>query len=614
MDEENVKNRRRCKSWALFSANSDVFCCEGANKASFVGTSKTAIFVTQCYIFELMTTQKLKLLLDQFRNFPAENELVEFKEAKTDFHFDKIGTYFSALSNEANLKEQPFAWLIFGVEDKHRNVVGSNYRSTNRAVLDSLKSQIANKTTNGITFIEIYEITADNKRVVMFQIPAAPQGIPIAWEGHYFGRNGEELSALNLEEIERIRKQVARTDWSIGICDGATISDLDTAAIAVARENFKVKNPRLVSEIDGWDNTTFLNKARVTINGKITRTAIILLGKPESEHFISPAIAKIAWILKDKDNVEKDYAHFICPFIMAVDQVYSKIRNLKYRYIKDGTLFPEEVDQYDPYNIKEALSNCIAHQDYTLSGRINVIENEDAKLIFTNPGDFLPGSIENVIDSDDPPRYYRNSFLATAMVSLNMIDTIGSGIKRMFRLQRERFFPMPDYDFSGGKVKTTLTGKVLDFDFARTLVRNPALSLEEIIMLDKVQKNQELSDEEIKHLKSKGLIEGRKPNFHFSFVMAEKTGEKAAYIKNRGFKDAHYKDLVLHFIDKYGSASKEDIDKLILDTLPRVLNQDQKENKVRNLLYAMSKRDNSLINTGTNRRPVWKRKPASEAN
>lgn len=552
-----------------------------------------------------MSEHELKDLLSLLRSLPAENEVVEFKEAKKDFHFDKIGKYFSALSNEANLKGKVEAWLIFGIEDKTRSIVGSNYRNSNRASLDSLKGEIANKSTNRITFVEIYELSFDEGRVVMFRIPAAPQGIPIAWDGHYYGRDGEELSPLNLEEIERIRKQVSRIDWSIGICPGASISDLDSTAIALARENFKVKNQRLIEEVNGWSDVTFLNKAKITINGEITRAAIVLLGRPEAEHFISPAIARITWILKDKDNVEKDYEHFTCPFILAVDKVYSKIRNLKYRYIKDGSLFPDEVDQYDPFNIKEALSNCIAHQDYSMGGRINVVESEDAQLIFTNMGEFLPGSIESVIESDEPPKYYRNNYLAQAMVNLNMIDTVGSGIKRMFRLQRARFFPMPDYDFTGGKVKATLTGKVLDMDFARTLVRNPALSLEEIIMLDRIQKKRELSDEEIKRLKDKALIEGRKPNFHFSLGIAEKTNQKADYIKNRGFKDQHYKDMVLEFIDTYGSASKDDIDKLILDILPNVLDEKQKGNKVRNLIYSMSKRDKAILNRGTIRKPVW---------
>lgn len=497
--------------------------------------------------------------------------------------------------------------MVFGVENANRNIVGSHYRENNRPFLDSLKGEIGNKTTNRITFIEIHELNVPEGRVVMFQIPAAPQGLPVAWEGHYYGRDGEQLAPLNLAELEHIRKQATRIDWSAGVCAGATINDLEPAAIASARENFKIKNPRIAHEVDGWDNATFLNKAKVTISGHITRAAIILLGKPESEHFISPAVAGITWVLRDKDKVEKDYAHFSCPFILSVDAVFRKIRNLKYRYIKDGTLFPDEVDQYDPFSIKEALSNCIAHQDYSLCGRINVVEREDGYLTFTNLGEFLPGSIETVIQSDSPPEYYRNQFLAQAMVNLNMIDTVGSGIKRMFRLQSQRYFPMPDYDFSAGKVKATITGKVLDMDYARVLAQNPDLTLDEIILLDKVQKKKDITENEILHLKTKGLVEGRKPNFHISQRVAEKTDQKAEYIKNRGFKDQHYKDMILEFIDKYGSASKKDIDGLILDILPQVLDENKKENKVRNLVYDMSKRDMTIVNTGTNRKPVWKR-------
>lgn len=352
----------------------------------------------------------------------------------------------------------------------------------------------------------------------------------------------------------------------------------------------------------------FLDKAKITINGGITRTAIILLGKPESGHFISPAVAGITWILRDKDKFEKDYAHFSCPFIVVVDEVFSKIRNLKYRYIKSGTLFPEEVDQFDPFSIREALNNCIAHQDYTQGGRINVVERDDGYLTFTNLGEFLPGSIEQVIKSDSPPEYYRNQFLVQAMVNLNMIDTVGSGIKRMFRLQSQRYFPMPDYDLSGGRVKATLIGKVLDIDYARVLAQNPDLTLDEIILLDKIQKKKHITEEEILQLKTKGLVEGRKPNFHISQKVAEKTNQKAEYILNRGFKDQHYKGLILEFIDKYGSATKDDLVKLLFDLLPQVLDDSKKKNKVRNLIYAMSKRDKTIENTGTKRKPAWKRK------
>lgn len=551
-----------------------------------------------------MTQKQLKYILTELCSLPGENEIVEFKEAKTGFDFNKLGKYFSALSNEANLSHKSFGWLVFGIENEHKSIVGSNFRP-NRVDLDNLKGEVGSKTTNRITFIEIYELPMANGLVVMFQIPAAPKGIPIAWEGHYYGRDGEELSPLNLEEIERIRSQTAFVDWSAQICPEATIENLDKEAILLARTNFKIKNPRLSNEIDEWDNITFLNKARVCISGKITNAAIILLGTAESESLISPQVARITWILKDKDGVERDYQHFYCPFLIAVDQVYAKIRNLKYRYIKEDSLFPEEVDQYDPFAIREALHNSIAHQDYSKGGRISVVEREDGYLTFANLGEFLPGSIENIIESDSAPEHYRNSFLVSAMVNLNMIDTIGSGIKRIFRLQSKKLFPLPDYDIDSGRVSATLTGKVVDIEFARTLVRNPDLRLSAIFLLDKVTKKRPLTDDEIGFLKGKGFIEGRKPNFHLSSAFASRIDQKAEYIRNRGFKDRYYKELILGLIEKYGSATKEDIDKLLLDLLPTVLSQDQKENKVRNLVYAMSKRDQLIENTGTNRKPVW---------
>jgi ATP-dependent DNA helicase RecG len=87
------------------------------------------------------------------------------------------------------------------------------------------------------------------------------------------------------------------------------------------------------------------------------------------------------------------------------------------------------VDQYDPYLIREALNNCIAHQDYTLSGKINFVEHEDGKLVFINSGSFIPSSVEEVVIADAPEPTYRNPFLVEAMINLNMIDAIGSGIK-----------------------------------------------------------------------------------------------------------------------------------------------------------------------------------------
>ena len=215
-----------------------------------------------------MTDKELEQILHQLCNLPAENEVVEFKEARRNYDFSKLGKYFSDLSNEANLKGKQCAWLVFGIEHENHGIVGTQFRPK-REDLDSIKGEIANKTTGHITFIEIYELNLPEGRVVMVHIPAALKGLPVAFDGHYYGRNGEELSPLNLEEIERIRAQSTTEDWSAALIPEATVEDLDKKAIAVARENYKSKFPEKAVEVNGWDDVTFLNKAKVTIKGKI---------------------------------------------------------------------------------------------------------------------------------------------------------------------------------------------------------------------------------------------------------------------------------------------------------------------------------------------------------
>lgn len=533
-----------------------------------------------------MTPAQLDAKLTELMGLPAETEWVEFKEAKNNYDFDDLGKYFSALSNEANLKGQAWGWLVFGVKDKPKQVVGSNYRA-NRVNLDHLKQEIAAQTSNRLTFEEIHEVVRPEGRVVMFQIPPALRGMPTAWKGHYYGRDSEGLGPLNIHEIEQIRKQAIQEDWSAHICDRATLNDLDPAAITFARQEFKKKHPSLATEVDGWDDPTFLNKAKVCINGRITRAAIILLGKSEAEHFISPGIARMSWILKDEKGAEKDYLHFASPLITEVDRVFANIRNLTYRYLADVSLFPTEIKQYDPWVIRETLHNCIAHQDYTQGGRINIVETPES-LLFTNVGSFLPGSVEEVIIRDAPPEVYPNRFLAEAMVNLNMIDTIGSGIKRMFEKQRQRYFPMPDYDLSEPhRVKVRIMGKVIDEKYTRMLMARTDLDLLDVIALDKVQKGKILSEEEFQSLKGKKLIEGRRPNLIVSEAVAAATDTMVDYLKKRGIDKAYAQKMVVELLQKQGQASRQDFDKLLLSKLSDALDDDQKKNVITNLLQEM---------------------------
>lgn len=552
----------------------------------------------------MYTEKELYDLLTELRSLPAEIEIVEFKKAQNGFGNEELGQYFSALSNEANLKSVPHGWLVFGIDNDTYNPIGSNYKPTRQA-LDAMKKKIADQTTNRITFEEIYAFKYEGKRVVMFQIPAAPQGIPVAYQGHYYGRDGESLVALNIQEIEHIRNQGKENDWSKMIVGDATIDDLDPKAITKARDKYIEKHPDLKDEVPTWDNKTFLDKAKITLKGKITNAAIVLLGKEESEALISPAVATIRWILKDRDGIERDYQIFHCPLILGIDAALAKIRNLKYRYINPElhTLFPDEVDTYDPSVIREALNNAVAHQDYRLGGQINVVEFED-KLVFSNRGGFIPGDIENVLKDDSPEDQYRNFFLASAMVNLKMVDTIGSGIKKMYKTQRDRLFPLPVYDISPNRVVVTISGKILNIDYSNILARNKQLSLMDIEFLNRVQYGRSLSPDVVSYLRKKGLIEGRMPHIYISKQLASSIGHKIDYSKHKGLDEQKCISFIIDALRDHGQLNKQEIADLVWDLLSDTLDEDQKYTKVGNLLKKM-KRKGVIDSTPGRRYSKW---------
>ena len=525
-----------------------------------------------------------------------EDEIVEFKKAENNFDFDDLGKYFSALSNEANLRDKGSAWLVFGVHDKTREILGTSYKNSMKS-LQKLKQDLSQHTTDNNTFRDIYELEVEGKRVLMFQIPAAPRGIPMAWQGHFYARRGESLAALDMNKYEEIRRQTVNEDWSKQIADGATITDLDEKAIMKAREGYKEHYPNQKKEVDGWSDEVFLNKAKITIDGKITHAAILLLGKPVSLHF-SNQIGEIVWRLAGKDNVGQV---FTIPFLLTTTEVMHKIRNYPFKLFPKNSFLPGEGMKYDSEVILEALHNSIAHQDYLENQRIIVIEREN-ELEFRNCGGFFDGTYEDYITGERIPRKYRNQFLAQAMANIKMIDTEGFGIHKMFVSQKERWLPMPDYDKSDNdNVVLTLPGNVIDENYSLMLLENTNIDLTTAVLLDKVQKGKPISENAVKMLRKEKLIEGRKPHLYVSKFIANATDKQVEYTLKKGFNDAECQEWILKALNDHKVLNRKQINELLWNKLPINFTEDQKIGKIGNLLTKLRKK--SIIYTDEKR--LW---------
>jgi ATP-dependent DNA helicase RecG len=549
-----------------------------------------------------MTDQELHHILQRLLA-GWENECVEFKDANDNFSTSDIGKYFSALSNEANLRGLSAAWLVFGVDNATRRIIGTAYRK-DKERLHGLKHQIAQDIEPSTSFREIHELMTDQGRVVLFEIPAAPRGIPISWKTHYYARNGEALAGMSIAKQDEIRSQSLADDWSAIVCKDATVADLDPEALAKAREVFIQKHGDRIpaATVRSWDDGTFLNKARLTSNGKITRATLLLLGRPQSTVFFSPYVAEMSWKL---EGPERAYEHFYPPFLLTTSLLFQQIRNLRLTFLPANQLIPVDVPKYDQRIVLEALHNCIAHQDYSRCERILVVERQ-GELMFQNAGNFFDGTPREYVLNNRTPTRYRNRFLAEAMVQLRMIDTMGFGIREiMFRGQANRYLPMPDYDSTGPEhVIMRLQGRFLDENYSRTLLTHADLPWPELLALDTIQKGLETDEELVASLRRQGLVEGRRPHVHVASHIAAATETEAEYLHHKAFDDAYYCDLIVEYLRKFGSAKRAKFNRLLEGKLSDLLSPTQKRMKIHNLLQRLL-REGKIKVDGYSKAGVW---------
>ena len=548
----------------------------------------------------------LELELQQYlqREYPQENdrcEWKEFKNLKNSFCGDEKDDVISYVSAIANMEG---GYLVLGVKDKTLEIVGTDISrltfngqpANTQSATFKLTEQCTYLSSEGLS-IEEYVTDDTNKRVWIIHIPKHLPRRPVLAHKKAWQRIEDSLVEMTSERMSVILEEpiYSAKDWSAEIVPNATIDDLDEVAIAKARKMFKKVHDRIPeTEVNAWSIEEFLSMSGVMINGKITRAAILLLGKPVSEYKLAPAVAQITWTRRDKNEDVIDYEHFTVPFILTVDEVLAKIDNLTMREMPGGTLFPDTMKQYDDYTIREALHNCIAHQDYTLQQRINFVENP-GYIYYANGGSFIPGTLQAALRTQGPQRHFRNQCLCKAMVHFNMIDTVSRGIKKMFNEQRRRHFPMPDYEIDAvnKEVAVRIYGNVINERYTQLLKTDESLSLQDCIMLDAVQKGRTIHEDVAKDLLRRGLIEGETPNYSISLGIAKVTHQLSTYTKTKGLEKEKLRQMILQYLKNAGEdGSKRDgIYEYLKDVLPANKTEEQQLRYVGRILVELNEEE-----------------------
>ena len=549
-----------------------------------------------------MTSQELQQYL--IREFPQENARCEWKEMKNlknSFAGDEKNDVISYVSAIANMDG---GHLVIGVQDKTLEIVGtdlSKFNLNSQSAVWKLLEHCTNLSSEGLSIDEY--VTEDNHKTVwIIHIPKHQPRRPVYAHKKAWQRVEDSLVEMTQERLAAILEEpiFEAKDWSTEIVPNATLTDLDELAVAKARVMFKKVHASKIpaEEIDAWTVEELLSNSGIMIDGKLTRAAIILLGKPFSVFKLRPAVVEVTWTLRDERQEVVDYEHFTAPFILTVDQILGKIRNLTMRELPGGTLFPETMKQYDDYTIREALHNAIAHQDYTLQQRINFVENP-GYLYYANGGSFIPGTLQNALATEGPQRHFRNECLCRAMVNFNMIDTVSRGIKKMFNEQWKRHFPMPDYeiDVLNKEVGVKIYGNTINEKYTKLLKENNTLTLEDCILLDAVQKGHRISKDNVLTLLDRGLLEGNLSEYSISLDIAKKTKQLPDYTRNRGLDKAKLQQMILQYLQNAGSvgAKRDAIFDYLKDVLPKAKTLEQQERMVGNILAEMKEAEAVMV-------------------
>lgn len=541
--------------------------------------------------------QHIDLLQQQINLYKKENRHLEFKSNHLDS--ERLGRYISALSNGACLDNKDNGYLYFGVEDGTLELKGTTFDASRTKAKGNqdLEIYLRQYVSPKIDFkIEAFK-DEDGKRFVVFIIPAAKEE-PTCFMGTPYVRVDSSVADMRPYTDWMRTIYNSRKDWSAEIVPEATVEDLDRKAIQVALDGFCERFPNKAENARKWDIKTFLDKAKLTIDGRITRTALLLLGKEEAAHYLNH-IAQIVWRLREGDENAGDI--LTTPFLLSTTKLMVHIRNYRMKIFPNNSLIPVEIWKYDTRTILEGLHNCILHQDYLRNERI-VVTEESEQLLFENAGSFYDGTYTDYIEGKKTPKKYRNPFLAQAMVNLRMIDTQGYGIHEMFESQKKRYLPMPDYDLSDTEnVRLVVPGHVIDKDYSLLLMEKANLDITTVFLLDRVQKGKGIPDNAIAKLRKEKLIEGRKGSLFIGKRVATATHQEAEYIDLKGFDDQYYRDLIVKALSEHDNLKRADFDKLLLSKLPKSLNPKQKTNKIDRLLRSL--RSNGKIFADEHR--IW---------
>ena len=305
-----------------------------------------------------------------------EDEHLEFKEAKNSYEFEDLAKYCVALANEKGGR------FVVGVSDKlPRKVVGSHAFPD----VDPTKTTVSDRLHLRVD-AQVYQHPGG--RIVVFDVPSRPIGMPIQYKGAYWMRSGQNLVPMTPDQLKRILDE-AGPDFSAEIAKSATLADLESAAIARFREMWKRKSGNRA--LDGLTDSQLVTDAELLVDGAVTYGALVLFGSAKAlgRHRAQSEVV-FEYRSSEASVPFQQRKEFREGFFLFDDELW-KMMNLRneVQHYQEG-LFVWDIYTFNEKVVREAILNAVSHRDYRLHGSVFICQYPK-KIESVSPGGFPSG-------------------------------------------------------------------------------------------------------------------------------------------------------------------------------------------------------------------------------
>lgn len=523
-----------------------------------------------------MKPRQLRSLIDR-----GESLAVEFK-GETSGHLNDRDLV-EAVVCLANRNGDDSGWLLVGVEDDGR-VTGARPRHAGGTDPHRLAALIAARTRPAVS-VRVSSLQIDRRSVLAIEVPRQRQPVATS-DGVYLRRalGGDGRPAcmpMDVYAMQSLQSDRGLLDPSAQVVAAASETDLDPLEFERFRRSVRERRGRSDESLQDLSDLD-LAKALgiVEANGTVRSVrlaALLLFGKDEPLRRFVPGHEAAFQVLRGLDVEVNDF--FRWPLLRIMDEFEARIRARNREQELMVGLLRVGVPDYPERALREALANALIHRDYQRLGAVHFQWQSD-RIEISNPGGFPEGvRLDNLLVT--PPRP-RNPLLADAFKRAGMVERTARGIDTIFYEQLRNGRPAPSYAGSGTTgVVVSIPGGKANLDFVRLLVTEAqsgrALGLDETLVLNALWQVRSLTTGDAARLMQKpeddaraalhrlveaGLIEerGQKKGrtWHLSAAAYRALGEKAAYVRQRGFEPFQQEQMVLQYVGKHGRITRKE--------------------------------------------------------